>query len=211
MASAASDASDPAAGTPEATRKDPAAGVSEHGGDESTGSQAPDACPCNCNNPTTTCCIKICSSTLKLAQDQLASVGGIARKFEKAQEIGMVELRTSTGFLLAIAAHSDVHLYASFISRQLVQRLGLSHQIGSTNLVGSSNLVIGGQSYPVTGAVSVRVEAFSEHNFAFEDLFYVFDVGTEIDPAQTVVPELIFGLEHIRLVEGLALNPVIFG
>ncbi|KIW65769.1 hypothetical protein PV04_07996 [Phialophora macrospora] len=203
--------------------------------DQAAQAQIATSCPCNCNNPRTTCCIKICVNHLKARLDQQLATSGTTAveesqahepSFEKLSDasldnagghidhgyrggdVGLVALATSTGTLLTVEAESDLNLYASFVSNDVIQKLGLTAEIHALTETGTSAVVISGQSYEVVGTVPITVEAYTRKNFTFEDLFYV--IATSGESVGGEMPGLVFGIDHVRQVEGLALKPDIF-
>ncbi|KAJ9615623.1 hypothetical protein H2200_001698 [Cladophialophora chaetospira] len=179
------------------------------------------SCPCNCNNPTTPCCIKLCVHRLKAQLDQqllppamestaqqgqkpLSDTEELATSRAHGADAGLVTLKTSMGTDWTVKAESDLALYASFISHSLVHDLGLASEIHPVAGNAASTVVIKDQIYQVVGTVPIAVEAYTQKNFAFGDLFYVIESSQET--VGKAAPELVFGIDHVRQAGGLALK-----
>lgn len=124
------------------------------------------------------------------------------------KDAGSATLKTSTGDLLKVEAGVDLDLYASYASDSLVEKLGLSTQVQPLTGNTESTIVIDGQACDILGTVPIIVEAYTEQNWTFQDLFYVLGAGSE--SLGKAPPELIFGIDHIRQVKGLVLKPELF-
>ena len=119
-------------------------------------------------------------------------------------DVGMVSLGALTGSFLTVEAEFDLNLYPSFVSTDLVQRLGLAAHLHALSDDEASPVVINGQSYEVLGTISITVEAFTRETPAFEDMFYVF--GSNNSSGEVDAPELVFEIDHVRRGGGLALK-----
>ena len=123
-------------------------------------------------------------------------------------DVGMVALQTVEGRHLAVDVKSDLNMYASFASKSLVQKLGLAAQVLAPANNETPVVVINEDAYQVVGTVPITVCAYTRKNIAFEDVFYV------VEPSQATAAEaqseLVFGIDHVRQVEGLTLKQALF-
>ncbi len=127
----------------------------------------------------------------------------------QTEDVGtMVVIQTADGSHLAVDAKSDLRLYASFVSKNLVQKLGLSAEVHSSAINETPVVVINEGAHQVVGTVPITVQAYTRKNIAFEDVFYVIE-PSKVTAAE-VAPELVFGIDHVRQAEGLSLNQDLF-
>jgi hypothetical protein len=207
----------------------------ESGESQGVQSHEPASCPCDCDNPTTPCCIKICVNLLQARLNQQlpsSSAAATGSSEENASmpeteagagfvgsesdddgrrngaDLGMVALRTSSGSFLPVEAEFNLDLYASFVSTDLMHKLGLAVQhFALANE--ASKLTINGQSHTVVGTSTITVEAYARKMPAFEDVFYVFE--SSHGNVRKHTPELVFGIDHVRQAEGLIVSPNFLG
>lgn len=144
------------------------------------------------------------SGTAHIPEGQ--GMSGVTGKTEKGA--GLVTLKTSTGDLIKVEAGVDLDLYASYASYSLVEELGLGTQIEPLAENTESAIVVNSQAWDIVGTVPIVVEAYTQQNWTFQDLFYVVGAGTQ--SFSKAAPELVFGIDHVRQVKGLALKPALF-
>lgn len=156
-----------------------------------------DCIPCTCRPPTpnTSCCRGICGTAL------------VPDDPGNWTCLGAVGVENAQGSVVPIEGHTNLVLLASFISRGLVHSLGFEKKVERWPADVPKHE---GRVVAITGTIPLTIGNFTKAQLKLEDVFYVVEeVGTPHaeDNGKAPFPDLSIGVELLRQIHGLAVDP----
>jgi len=125
-------------------------------------------------------------------------------------KLGRVGIENVKGSQVPIKATTDLLHLASFISSDVVDKLGLEERMYRYPPPGKQIEPTGAI---VIGSIPLFLANFTQEQLKIKDEFYVVDIPDDADEGDEAVglPGLFIGLELLRQISGLAVNPAVIG